>query len=346
MPVFFKLSIEGEDNFPEHGPLLVIGNHVAVMESVMMTVYTPYMLEMVSSKDIPHEKMSDLSNRFYGSISFNRGHIQRESLNQCLDVLKQKGVLGIFPEGGIWSQGQMQARTGVSWLSYKSQAPVLPIFFGGSKGALGKALRLQRPELTMTIGDLIPPANPTAGTPRKQYLQEYAEKVMQAVKNLDPEQENSNDRPEIDVDYELRIAISRANGEPIAIPGNLVMTHGNSVASLLHMPGILKIFYVNLKLPVGPLLDVKSCSDPEALKTAADSIIGYLSNQNPYMLSYRLGAAEAEKVSWGLSELGDLSQWAAGQGYNLTLTPIRRYKIAGDPSLHETTEQGDFRDWM
>lgn len=35
----------------------------------------------------------------------------------------------------------MRTQTGVAWLSYHGQAPVLPVGFGGTSGAMGKALR-------------------------------------------------------------------------------------------------------------------------------------------------------------------------------------------------------------
>jgi 1-acyl-sn-glycerol-3-phosphate acyltransferase len=51
----------------------------------------------------------------------------------------------------------MQAQTGVAWLSSQSQAPVVPVGFGGMRGAIAAMLRLQRPHLSMTIGEAIPP---------------------------------------------------------------------------------------------------------------------------------------------------------------------------------------------
>jgi 1-acyl-sn-glycerol-3-phosphate acyltransferase len=93
----------------------------------------------------------------YGYIPLFRGSIDQTGLKTALSVLKQNGVIGIFPEGGIWDEGLKEAKIGVSWLSYKSGAPVIPVGFVGMKGALKTALPLKKPKIEMNIGELIRP---------------------------------------------------------------------------------------------------------------------------------------------------------------------------------------------
>lgn len=105
LPLMFRLRISGTSSFPRTGPLLVVGNHVAVIEAVMMAVYTPWPVEMLGAADIPHERISQIAMGFYGCIPVRRGHVDRPALNKALDVLQQRGVIGIFREGGIWQAG-------------------------------------------------------------------------------------------------------------------------------------------------------------------------------------------------------------------------------------------------
>jgi 1-acyl-sn-glycerol-3-phosphate acyltransferase len=55
LPIVFRLHISGQENFPQSGPLLVVGNHIAVMEAVLMAVFTPWQAEILGAADIPHE---------------------------------------------------------------------------------------------------------------------------------------------------------------------------------------------------------------------------------------------------------------------------------------------------
>jgi 1-acyl-sn-glycerol-3-phosphate acyltransferase len=67
LPLVFRLRISGTSSFPRTGPLLVVGNHVAVMEAVMMAVYTPWPVEMLGAADIPHERISEIARGSMGS---------------------------------------------------------------------------------------------------------------------------------------------------------------------------------------------------------------------------------------------------------------------------------------
>ncbi|NOG52109.1 MAG: 1-acyl-sn-glycerol-3-phosphate acyltransferase [Chloroflexi bacterium] len=161
---------------PPKGPLILVGNHIAIIEVGMMMTYTPYPLEVMAAGDIPldprYRWMADL----WGFIPIKRGSMDRGGMNMALDVLEQGGVVGLFPEGGIWETTIRQARQGVAWLSSKANAPIVPIGFGGIEGALTKMLRFERPRMTMNIGQPIPPIRTDVpGRARKDVLQEGAD---------------------------------------------------------------------------------------------------------------------------------------------------------------------------
>ena len=52
LPVIFRVRIFGKENFPPSGPLIVVGNHTAIMEVVMMVVFTPWQVEILGGGDI------------------------------------------------------------------------------------------------------------------------------------------------------------------------------------------------------------------------------------------------------------------------------------------------------
>ena len=79
----------------------MVGNHTAAMEVVLMSVYAPWIIEFMGSIDIPHEKFIAAIIHAYGFIPVFRGNVTYSSMKTGVDVLKQNGVLGIFPEGGI-----------------------------------------------------------------------------------------------------------------------------------------------------------------------------------------------------------------------------------------------------
>jgi 1-acyl-sn-glycerol-3-phosphate acyltransferase len=346
LPVAFRIRIAGRENFPRHGPLLVVGNHAAAMEAVLMAVYTPWQVEMLGTADIPQETVTEIAARFFGMIPVNRGHVDRAALNQALDVLKQTGVVGIFPEGGIWEPGAMRAQTGVAWLSYRAHTPVLPIYFGSTPGALGAALRLKRPRLMMTAGQVMPAARIPQGKARKVYLEEFAAQVMDAVNALRPASDQGHQPEIIDERFDLQVATHGPDGTPESHPADRHIHHTSALARLLHRPAILKIFGKNLRLPVGALQDLENEHDAEKIADATRSVLDYLQDENPYLLTYRFGPQEAEAMQAGLEELHALARWAAESGLSLTVTPIRRYYSPDQGKEVIQTRQEPFEHWM
>ena len=41
LPILFEIRISGKNNFPRKGPLLVVGNHTAAMEAVLLKYLLP-----------------------------------------------------------------------------------------------------------------------------------------------------------------------------------------------------------------------------------------------------------------------------------------------------------------
>ena len=346
LPLLFRIRIKGRENFPDSGPLLVIGNHRAAMEAVLMVVYTPWQVEVLGAADTPHEKIIEIAARVYKPIPVNRGHFDRAALVKSLDVLKQGGVVGIFPEGGIWNADRMRAQTGVAWLSYRAEAPVLPIGFSGTMGAIHRALRLRRPRLTMYIGQLIPAAHLPKDQPRKAALEAFATHTVEAIKALLPPGDPAHKPPIEDEQFELQIVAQKEDGKQESYPDGLSIRHAVPLAKLLHRPTILKIFTHNLELPTQPLQRLDKERDPEKIVRAVQSILNYLREENPYLLTYRFGPREAAAMHSGLEELLALAEWASASRLRLEITPIRRYTSPEQDEEVVQVKQGSFESWM
>lgn len=72
-----------------------------------------------------------LFTHLYNFIPVNRGNTDGTALRSAVGVLEQGGVLGIFPEGGIWEAERSRAQKGVSWISGIAETRVVPVGFGG-----------------------------------------------------------------------------------------------------------------------------------------------------------------------------------------------------------------------
>ncbi|KAA3659111.1 MAG: 1-acyl-sn-glycerol-3-phosphate acyltransferase [Chloroflexi bacterium] len=344
LPLAFRLKINGKENFPKNGPLLVVANHVAVMEAVLMTVYTPWLVELIGGSDIPHEKTTDWIINAYSYIPVKRGHTDRSALKNALGVLAQNGVIGLFPEGGTWAAGRMRPQTGVAWLSYQGNAPVLPIGFGGLAGALGDAFRLKRPKLTMNIGKVIPADSIPPDRKRKEYLEEYAIKILDSINDLVPleDRQKTTIRDEC---FELETAVKHTTTWQNP-PANLDIIHRSGLARFLHSPVILKVYKKNLNRDIRAIQDIAQTRNPEEIANTLIQVLDYLDNENPYFFTYRFGGPEADNMRKGIEELLKLARWAADSNHILKIVPIRRYYSLEKQREVIQYEQERFENWM
>ena len=346
MPILFRLDISGLESFPKKGPLLIVGNHTAAMEAVMLNIYSPRPIEMLSAADTPAEKVTEIVADLYGVIPLHRGSYDRAAMRKALDVLQQGGFIGLFPEGGIWQEGKKKALPGIAWLSVQSGAPVLPIGFNDTSGAMNAAFNFQRPKLTMQVGQVIPPAAIPPGTPRKVYLQEYADEVMEAVHQLVPQDQYTTEPEIINERFTLKITLLDEDQQEIPIPEELSIQEAISLAKFLHRPAILKIFKVNLELPVDPLQTLAKKPAVADLITACQAVLEYLNNENPYLFTYRFGIKEGLAMQSGIQELNTLLGWCQEKEYQALIQPTRFYYSLKEEREIQQSEQGSFQSWM
>jgi 1-acyl-sn-glycerol-3-phosphate acyltransferase len=346
LPILFKLEISGRKKFPRNGPLLVVGNHTAAMEAVLLNIYSPWPIEMLSAADTPAERITETVANLYGVIPIHRGSYDRVALNAALDVLKQGGFIGLFPEGGIWQEGKKKALPGIAWLSYRSGAPVLPIGFGDTTGVINTALKFKRPTVSMKVGDLLEPAQIPPGKARKEYFQEYADQVMEAVHDLVPVDEFLTEPEIINEEFELSLKVHDRDGKSVEIPEELVINDKIALAKFLHRPAILKIFKVNLSMPVEPLQSLHTYPSTSELILAVEEIVNYLKDENPYLFTYRFGVKEGLSMQQSLEDLLGILNWCTNYGHQISIIPTRRYYSIKEDREITQIEQGQFQSWM
>jgi len=348
LPIFAKVKVVGVENFPKKGKAILVSNHVAVMESVMMAVYAPRQIEFIGSIDVPHEPTTKWAMEFYGMIEIFRGKPERHALKQALSVLSQGAYLGIFPEGGLWNPGTMKPKSGVAFLSHRSEAPVIPIAMVGSKGALNDIFALRRPVLQMIVGKPIAACEVSKEQNIREVYENYSEMVMDQVFEQLPE---TILEELYDIEWEkfrLTVEASDEQHNQVEIPQSVDIQEKEALALLLHRPGIIKIFRVNLHMPVEHIEHLHLVPGCEDILTAIIPMISYLEdeeNGNPFLLTYRFDVDRGRDMLQGLKELKKLVEWAIQKQLTIKLMPERHFYSRKMEKEFIQIEQGEFDHW-
>ena len=126
------VQVEGRENLPKTGPALLVGNHFSFLDPVIFIGVLPYPLEFIGGVQAPNApRWTDIFRRLYGVVAIRRGSSSRDGLNLAQEILNQKGILAIFPEGGSWADVRRPPRPGAALLAARSGAPIVPIGLDG-----------------------------------------------------------------------------------------------------------------------------------------------------------------------------------------------------------------------
>jgi 1-acyl-sn-glycerol-3-phosphate acyltransferase len=322
-----RVEVTGRENLPPSGPLVVAGNHSSFLDVILMIAYGPKRLELIGTGDIPMDPAYAWIAGFYGFIPVKRGSADSRSLESSVGVLRQGGFLGIFPQGGIWNRRRTRAQKGVAWLSAAGRAPVLPMGFGWAKGAFGAIFSLGFPRLTVGIGPAIPAlVGVDGGEPRRDALDAYAERVMDAIESLIPEDLRPGfSAPERE---EFGAAAFSIAGDGSERPIALDPAQARNLGFLFFHPVLISTFSRNLHLRTGCLEDIASPIPAAAVRDAMSDIARYLDAENRHFFTYRIGAENATAMR---AAFGTVLAAASESGVErLRFAAERRWRMPGD----------------
>jgi len=318
LPLLSRTTITGREKFPQRGPLIVIGNHTGAMEVVLMGTYAPQMVEFMGAMEMPWVGWMGQVVELYGLIPVYRGYTSSATLKMGVDVLRQGGMLGLFPEGGFWEPGQQKAQTGAAWLSYVTQAPVLPIGFGDTRGKMAEIFQLKRPAFEMNVGEVLPPVKLDKSLNKKEALQQAADDMMAAVWALVPEAERKRkeSRPENE-NFSLELALFDPQGQPVPIPAELALTDGAWISRFAHRPNLIDSIRDYIFLPVQVLKELERRPPAAEIYQAAHAMLNYVEKDNPQYFNYRYGYQDGAAFLNSFRQLRDLMEWVLERNYRV-----------------------------
>ncbi|HXG36760.1 MAG TPA: lysophospholipid acyltransferase family protein [Dehalococcoidia bacterium] len=187
-----RLEIQGLENIPRRGPLILASNHVNVADPPVIVVSTPRRIAMMAKQELFDIPIIGLLYRFYGCIPVRRAEADLAALRKCKVALDKGLVLGMFPEGTRTRKpGLIRGEPGTAIVALRSGAPILPVAITGTETiklprSFFHWLTRDRPKVKLIFGK--PFQLEQYERVRKPEIEEATETIMRQIAALLPEE--------------------------------------------------------------------------------------------------------------------------------------------------------------
>ncbi|WP_024332481.1 lysophospholipid acyltransferase family protein [Gordonia hirsuta] len=154
--------IEGLENLPEDGPVLLASNHLAVVDSFYLPLMVPRRIFFLAKSE--YFTGTGVKGRFQrwffsasGQIPIDRSgaNAAAGALTAGKRVLESGGLLCLYPEGTRSPDGRLyKGKTGLARLALETGVPVIPVAMIGTDRINPPGTVLPRPtRITVKIGE-------------------------------------------------------------------------------------------------------------------------------------------------------------------------------------------------
>lgn len=139
MPVY-RIKVEGTENIPTSGPVLLCSNHVAAKDPVVLGLAQKRQVFYMAKEELFRNPFIGAVLRGLGAFPVKRGTGGADALEEGYKLLDDNAVVGVFIEGHRSATGELQKpKTGAALLAYRTKAPVVPVCITAEDGKRPRA---------------------------------------------------------------------------------------------------------------------------------------------------------------------------------------------------------------
>ena len=151
--LFTHLRVNGRENIPQTGPLIIVPNHMTYAEPQLIGILVKRKMRFATIKGFFHNKFLKTMIESLGCFPVYHGVADRKSIRLMEQYIKHGFALVIFPEGTRSLKAQLiPALDGTALITRRTGAFILPVGISGTEKMRGWNWVFKRPEITVNFG--------------------------------------------------------------------------------------------------------------------------------------------------------------------------------------------------
>jgi len=185
----FSWKVEGRENIPLTGPLILAANHVHVLDPFFLIFISPRWINFVAKEELFRSPLLRPWLHLVGAFPIRREGKVREKqkiLKSARNALEKGLILGMFPEGGRSRDGKLRkGKPGSVVIASKTNVPILPVGIVGTDKIKGISWLWKRLDIVVNIGKPFK-LPPTSDRMSKSQMQLLTTQLMSEIAALLP----------------------------------------------------------------------------------------------------------------------------------------------------------------
>jgi len=151
---YYDVTQYDTEKVPATGPVLLVANHISFIDGPLMALLAPRPVHVLTKIEMFRGPLGAFL-RGAGQIAVRRGATDTTAIRSSLKVLRDGGVVGVFPEGKR-GEGRLEVlEPGAAYLAIATGASVCPVIFLGTRepGSRVTSVPPRRTRIAITYGD-------------------------------------------------------------------------------------------------------------------------------------------------------------------------------------------------
>ena len=121
-----RLEVQGTENIPKDGPLVIASNHISLLDPPVLGVASTRKVHFMAKQELFVPVLGSIY-KLLGAFPVKRGGADRTAIKHGIEILQNNKVLAIFPEGTRSKTGALgKAAPGALMMASKARAAIVP----------------------------------------------------------------------------------------------------------------------------------------------------------------------------------------------------------------------------